>query len=307
MSTLAQQIRERGLGQVQCVVFRESQRVAVFEDAVAEHFDSARTWLEVLFGGRQSFRVEAVLTQWYQQPVALGHVDVVLESHHPPHELDTSVLQLSWWRGPRVLSYPQAGDIVELALPRRRAPFLREPLRHLTVGYHESLALNGHPMIDGRAGAFPGDGYFDRMFVVGSVPAPWSMTHQSDFSFGQGATQESRQQMPGISIRVNDARQRYHYSLEVVQACSKGHVDASVLEAVGVVTGKLSTQQTELAEVMGDPLVRLYQALERLKDMPLVGYQLNPVIAFKREHDLRIEGVPVGMRLYLTGVCEAER
>jgi hypothetical protein len=200
------------------------------------------------------------------------------------------------WRGPTGMTFPVKGSVVESA-PGRRVPQLRDPLRHLTLGFSPPAPV----MIDGKYAQPPNAGYFDMMYLFGDGD-PKSADHfpRHDFSFGQD--QKMRYDMPGIYIRVNGQSWKGgHFSLEVVKACSQGHVDASLLSRQGEVIKAVGND-----ELMVDAMVQLYMGLDRLKKLPLVGYFLNPVIAFTREDDIKIEGVPPGMRLYLTGVCEFE-
>jgi len=164
-------------------------------------------------------------------------------------------------------------------------------------------------MMDGKASGFPSHiraGYFDRMFLFGEPKdfAARMAAQHNDFSFGQGH-QDTRGSLPGIQIRIGGRVNRGgHFSLEVLQACSKGHVEGSLLETQGQILKAMG--EREAYEGVVDVMVKLYTALERLKSMPLTGFALNPVITFAQNEDVRIDGVPSGMRLYLTGVCEYE-
>lgn len=295
-----QALRANGSAQFRLRLFRGSAPtlIAVFENAAVDHFVQPQLWIPGLCGGGR-YALEASLA-WdsrYESDVIRrigGLLTFELEGAGADVSITAPLRQM--WRGPTGMTFPEHGTVVEAA-PGRRVPQLRDPLRHFTLGFSPPAPL----MIDGKYASPPNAGYFDTMYLFGegdSKSPDYFPRH--DFSFGQD--QSRRDDMPGIYIRVNGQSWKGgHFSLEVVKACSQGHVDASLLSRQGEVIKAVGHD-----ELMVDAMVQLYMGLDRLKKLPLVGYFLNPVIAFTREDDIKIEGVPPGMRLYLTGVCEME-
>jgi hypothetical protein len=305
--SLADVLRGTGQGQFGVSVFRrerivEYRLVARLDGAAVEHFVRPFGWLMALCGGG-SYELRAhrrvnwndVGVEWdrFFGPSAFF---LVGESPREVRDVDMTAPSSPEWQGPPTLVFPQRGDTVERPLGQvLGVPKLKEPLMGLTIG---------HEPIDGTGGSvMRSDGYFERAFLFGAPEGEDDQQFANPFAFGRG-TMSSAYTMPGVVIWVNrNTATRTHLSREVLRASSGAHLDVSVLEALGKT---LASLRGETQETTGHGLVLLYQVLERLLNTPLVGYQLNPVIAFKRDDDLRIEGVPTGMRLFLVGVCEAE-
>lgn len=187
-------------------------------------------------------------------------------------------------------------------------PKLRLPLRQLTVGFDPRV---GVVMVDGKASSPRGAGYFERMFLFGKSesdqPERRFERFQNDLADGQGTRDYNGYTgMPGIRLKVNGRTSNGgRFSRDVVEACSKAHVDVAVWEQVQrLLQRAVEVQRPD--EALGDAMVSLQVVLSRFLHTPLVGYTLSPVVHFSRDDDFKVEGVPLGMQLYLTGVIEGE-
>jgi hypothetical protein len=300
--SLVDTLRGTGQGQFGVSVYRSDRStvggrlLARLDGAAVGHFEVPFHWLRLLCGGgnyelrahrRINYGGTAVEWDRFHGPPAFYMVD-----GEAPQDVDLSAPTSPEWQGPPTLVFPQRGDTVERPLGQvLGVPKLKEPLMGLTIG---------HEPFDGTGGGvMRSDGYFERAFLFGAPEGEDDQQFANPFAFGRNTIR-----MPGVVIWVNrNTATRTHLSREVLRASSGTHLDVSVLEALGKT---LASLRGETQETTGHGLVLLYQVLERLLNTPLVGYQLNPVIAFKRDDDIRIEGVPTGMRLFLVGVCEAE-
>lgn len=316
-----QLLRETGISQFELRLYRRvhgtSSLVARFSNASVEHFASPERWVPYLAGGgsylmsahRQTSTWDGQAATWDEAsgwPMIGGfmHWDFTTV---PTRDVDLNAPSDENWHGPSMMAFPKQSDTVDASPAQYRWPKLKEPVRHLTLGYNPDI---GFVMMDGKAGSMPsqfGAGFLERMYLMGEPSsenmAAWrNWNAGGDFAYGQGAL-ETRGSLPGITVRVSNVAV-FHCSFEVVKACSKGHVDASVLEAHARMLAKLNARRDTTSEQLEDAMVHLYMALERLKDTPLVGYQLNPVIRFGPNDDIKVDGVPSGMRLYLTGLVE---
>lgn len=304
-------LRETGISQFQLRLYRYAQGfqsfVARFANASVQHFEDPSWVLELCGGGSYAMSAHHESNTYAEEtgwPMVGGYIHFAYSES--VRDVDLNAPQQKSWRGPSMMVFPRQSDTVDATPARQRWPKLKEPVRHLTLGYNPDV---GTLMMDGKAGSLPshlGSGFFERMYLMGEPQqsgTEWrTWNSRFDFSFGIGPN-ETRGSMPGVVVRVS-GKTVFHCSFEVVKACSKGHLDASVLEAHARMLAKLNARRDTVAEQLEDAMVRLYQSLEQLKDMPLVGYQLNPVIKFDRNDDIRIDGVPSGMRLYLTGLVE---
>ncbi len=179
--------------------------------------------------------------------------------------------------------------------PRFRSPTAvpaRADVLPLTIGYAPPDPL----FIHGRYSVISNEARLTRMFLFGEPtdPVDWKTVRGQGLTTGQ--EREQTKVLQGFEVRVN--RKPYIFSREVVQACSRGHLDVGQIEAM---TNALALLAQKKPDELGDAAVTLQQVLVGLLGFPTVGYAINPPILMDRNSDLRVEGLPDGMRLFLTG------
>ena len=166
----------------------------------------------------------------------------------------------------------------------------------MTIGYEPPTPL----FVYGRFGGGVA-GFITRIFLFGEPTDPlgWEATRGQGLVTGQEAP--GAKVLQGFEIRVN--RRPIVFSREVVAACSKGHLDIGAIEAM---TSSLRLLAEKKPDELGDAAVTLQQILAGLLNFPTVGYKVNPAIMIGATDHLEVVGLPVGMRLFLTGYYQAD-
>lgn len=192
-------------------------------------------------------------------------------------------------------------------MPRRLPPIEeREPvevggldeLAPLTIGYEPPNPLFVHGRYGGGV-----EGALTRVFLFGEPdPNDYLTLRGSGLVTGQEQEGIAARVLQGVEIRV-DGRTVAIFSREVIAACSRGHLD---IEAVEAMTRSLRMLAEKAPDDLGDAAVTLHQVLAGLVGFPTVGYRIQPSIYIARDSHIEVRGLPLGMRLFLTGYYRRE-
>lgn len=161
----------------------------------------------------------------------------------------------------------------------------------MTIGYAPPDPL----FIRGRSGHLPSgsDAVLARMFLFGTAVEPFSFKDTFGLRTGQEVANP-----PIASITLRIEGRAHVFSREVVAACSGPAIDISMVTPMAEALRLLAEKAPD---TLGDAAVSLQQILAGLVGLRSCGYAISPPLQLSGRDDFSIEGVPYGMRLFITG------